>query len=327
MRRNATTLSAGVVCLLLPLSAGCYQSTGLRVLNFLGLEREPVVLALVAESRAPGAPNLLEVINPYAPYEPLQQALAKEIGRPVALELCFPLQLEPSLRTGMYDLAIISPAQYARFAGDKLPPVLAVATDAGGTLARPGLLIAPSAGGAARVADLKGKMVAFGPAEDSRTHYAALQLLARHGVRREDLSLELLPLPGSLRHLPDCKSVVQAVQSGAAAAGFVDEAAWRDLPASGKAGEASQAGLRVLDKTIDLPDRLVVASAALDSEAAEKARRFLLAAREKAPKVLKPLRVAGYSEPHKTLLEACRELSPGPMEPPTEDAAAAEAPQ
>src|SRR5262245_9243341 len=123
LRWTAPILPVAALLLLLPPTTGCYQSTGLRILNFLGLEKQPIVLALVAESRAPGAPQLLEIVNPFLPYEKLQKKLSEVVGRPVALELCFPLQLEPNLRNGMYDLAIISPAQYGRFRPTDAPPV------------------------------------------------------------------------------------------------------------------------------------------------------------------------------------------------------------
>lgn len=322
MRRNAAVVSFGALLILLPPSAGCYQSTGLRILNFLGLQKQPVVLALVAESRAPGAPNVLEVVNPFLPYEPLQKKLTDVVGRPVALELCFPLQLEPNLRSGMYDLAIITPAQYGRFRSVDAPPVLAIAMDVPDTPARPALLVAQADSTITTIAELKGKSIAFGPAEDSRTHHAALELLARHGVRQSDLALEILPLPGSLRHLSDARSVAVAVLNGGVAAGLLDQAAWDALPERAEAAnEPSRSRLRVLGRTIDVPDRLVVASPTLDEGAQKLTREFLYAARDRSPDVLKPLRCAGYVPPTAALLDACRQIVSAA---PASDAAAPE---
>jgi ABC-type phosphate/phosphonate transport system substrate-binding protein len=321
MRWIARLVRQAGVLTLLPLSAGCYQSTGLRVLNFLGLEKQPVVLALVAESRGPGAPKLLEVVNPFLPYEPLQRKLADVLGRPVALEFCFPLQLEPNLHNGMYDLAIVSAAQYGRFDPAKAPPALAIAMDVPDAPARPGVLIVKSDAPLTRIEDLRGKSVGFGPDGDSRTEYAALELLARHGLRRSDLSLEILPIPGTLKHYADGASAARAVLDGGVHAAFIDEAAWEALPATvASSGEVARADLRILGRTLEVPDRLFVASPTLPEKDQQAIRSFLASAKERAPQVLEALRCAGYAHPNPQLLEACRQIvprdEPAPAPPP-----------
>lgn len=166
--------------------------------------------------------------------------------------------------------------------------------------------------------DLRGKVVAFGSVDDARTHLAALQLLQDGGLDKTDLSLEVLPLPGSLRHLPDGRAVAQAVMSGSANAGFVDQAAWEAFAEhQEREREPARDKLRIIARTVVLPQRLMIASSKLDDAAAGKVRAFLLAVGTQHPEVLKPLDISGYQVPSEKLLSACRALVPTerPKEP------------
>jgi hypothetical protein len=137
--------------------------------------------------------------------------------------------------------------------------------------------------------------VAFGRANDARTHQAALDLLAQHGLAKTDLSLELLPIPGSLKHMPNARAVAQTVINLSSDAGFLDEADWEDLPEHAtEPDEPARDRLRVIDRTIDVPDLLIIASPKLDPETTEKVRACLLNADQEHPEALSSLRISGY---------------------------------
>jgi ABC-type phosphate/phosphonate transport system substrate-binding protein len=128
----------------------------------------------------------------------------------------------------------------------------------------------------------------------------------------------VLPVPGTLKHLPDMRAVAQTVLAGGAAAGFIDEAAWETLPErQTKEGAPARDKLRVIARTCALPDSLIVASAKLDPATAERVQAFLLAIGHQHPDVLRPLAVSGYQAPAAGLLTTCRNLAsvlkaPGP---------------
>ncbi|MBU0637305.1 MAG: phosphate/phosphite/phosphonate ABC transporter substrate-binding protein [Planctomycetes bacterium] len=294
-------------------ATGC-RSGGIPLLNLFGLNK-PLVVALLADQRPLSAQKPIELLNPFAPYEPLRKTLGLEIGRDVALDLCIPLQVEPSLSAGFYHLAIISPTVYGRMSDPQLFPVVAVTADAAGRIARPAVLVVAARSETQAVAELSGKTVAFGPRGDARTHLAGLRLLESHGVAKDNLSLEILPLPGSLKHMPDMRSVAQTVINGSSDAGFIDEAAWEAFPEhTEEAGEPARDKLRVIAQTVVIPDCLVVCSPKLAAETTDKVRAFLFAAHEQHPEVLRSLPYSAYREPTEAVLAACRGLAE-PSEP------------
>lgn len=291
---------------------GC-QTAGGRFLSLIGLQKEPLALAVLVE---PGPAGAVQSLNPFTPYAGLQGALRDALGRPISVDLCFPFQGEGGLHSGWYDLAVVTPAQFARLESRERLPVLAVALDEQGRAAQPALLIVPAASPTRGIADLRGKVVAFGPAEDSRTHHAALQLLERAGLARTDLQLSPVPLPGSLKHFPNMRAVAQSVLAGSSDAGFITQAAWDALPErDARPGEPARAALRVLAATAALPDRLVVGSPKLDAPTADQVRAALLAVGRTRPEAVAPLGSAGFVEPEPELLAACRALAVGAAGP------------
>lgn len=295
----------------LSLPAGCTGGLPHRFLSLIGLSQKPLVMAFVlTEHESEG--GLATLVNPFAPYRPLNEGLGHAVGRQVVEDLCFPFQLGPSLQLGVAHLAMISPVHYAQLSRSGKFEVLAVSADETGQVARPGLLIVPANSPIHDVADVRGKIVAFGPPSDGRTHEAALLLLAEHGLKPTDLALEALPVVGSLKTFPKSKDVAQSVMNGSSDAGFVDESAWNAwaAPQPPREGEPTQGRFRVIAKTMPVPDYLVVASPALDATTASATREFLLGVDRSNPKLLESLRTSGYRAPDAELLAACARLLP-----------------
>lgn len=314
MRRNATWVLTLLSAAALAGATGC-QTAGLHLLNFIGLKEKPLVVALVLDS---GPSAAVQAFNPFPRYAELQKALSSDLGRPVSIDACLLFQAELGLGSGWYHLAVVTPTHYARLKKPEAFRVLAAAVDRQGRAARSAALIVPADSELQNVPDLRGKVVAFGPVDDARTHHAALRLLQDGGLEKTDLSLEVLPLPGSLRHLGDGRAVARAVMSGSADAGFIDQAAWEAFAEhEERGGEPAGDKLRIIARTVALPQRLMIASPELDDVTAGKVRAFLLAVGRQHPEVLKPLDVSGYQVAGDKMLSACRGLMPGekPKEP------------
>lgn len=301
--RWPATLSLAIAALC---CAGC-QTTSILVVSGVALRKQPLAIAIVAD---PAPTTAIAPFNPFNRYLPMQLAMADELRQPVSVDSCFAFQAGQGLASGWYALAVVSPSQYAALPPGSRARVLAVAVDRRGRTARAGLLIVPEQSAIRSIGDLRGKTVAFGPAGDSLTHRAALQLLRESGVAREDLALELLPVPGSLKHLPNYKAVTQSVLSSGSAAGFVDESAWEEMPESGgDMRNPARSQFRIIGRTISLPVELVIASPRLDPATADQIEQFLLRLGKRKPDVARALDVSGYAEPNGQMLAACASLT------------------
>ena len=294
MRRQPMLLQMSIVIGVLTGAAGC-QSVPVRILSFIGLSQKPLVILHVVEKPATEPRSLGQVLDPFAPSSLLRKALGKQVHREVVPELCFEFQLDPALRLGSAHLAFVSPVYYARMRDREEFRIVAVPVDQSGQAARPALLVVPRDADIQQVEQLRGKSVAFGPANHPRAHIAALKLLEAHGLRKQDLALEALPLPGSLRHIEQPRQILLAVMNGSADAGFVDAHGWDRVPeTSDNPKIASRDKFRVLARTAAVPDELIIASPKLDETTYEAVREFLLTADAKHPDVLAPLGVKAF---------------------------------
>jgi ABC-type phosphate/phosphonate transport system substrate-binding protein len=284
---------------------GC-QAAGQRLLSLIGIQQEPLSIALVIDRPTDAA----QAFNPFPAYGPLQRALSEHLGRPVAIDACFPFQVESGLASGWHDLAVLTPVQYAGLRSPDTARVLAVSVDKEGRIATAALLVVPVGSEVAAVGDLRAKVVAFGPAGDLRAHHAALKLLADAGLQPTDLSLEVLPVPSSLKHMPDGRAVAQSVLNASSAAGFVDQTTWDAFPERAGGDEPTRDKFRVLARTVAVPDRLLLASPRLDDATAERVLAFGLRVGTTHPQVMEPLTSSGYAAPTAELLADCRGLAP-----------------
>lgn len=312
-----------LTALVLASAVGC-QSTGVRLLSLVGLTREPTVIAAVVE-RPTGA---VDVLNPFPPFAALERAYEADTGRPASVEPCFLFQAQLGLDSGWYQCALLSPAQFVQLPNRDTLQVLAVPRDNNGRVCQAAVLVVPAAGDIREVAALRGRSIAFGPQNDSLTHHAALHLLEQSGLAKGDLALELLPVPGSLKHLPDGRAVAQAVLAGNAAAGFMTEGEWEALPPDRgiDATESAAAGpvqseLRVLARTVALPRHLVVVPKKLSAARTREIRDFLLGVGPRHAGAVAPLLCTGYVAATDDVLAGCRALKVRePAEPPASPA-------
>jgi hypothetical protein len=307
MRIRLAQVVAGVLTPLLTLQFGC-QATGVAVLNLIGVAEKPLIITSVAD-KAHQIAGPLGVPDPFEPSRALYGELGKGVQRTVVNDLCFEFQLGPNLALGTAHLADVSPVQYARLTDRAKYPVLAVAADPKGRAARRAHLIVAQKSPIRQVSDLRGKSVAFGPLRDGRTHHAGLLLLRENGIGKQDLSLELFPVPGSLKTFPNARDVAQSVLNGSSEAGFVDELAWEEFPDEPPhTGEIGKSSLRIVASTIATPERLILRSPTLDDATAQRVTDFLLKCGEEHASALKPMRLGGFVTPTPDVLDASLRL-------------------
>lgn len=294
-------------CVLLSVLLTACQSP-YRLLSLIGLSQKPLVVSLlVADQPAIDTPP--SPLNPFAPYDAFFAALGRATQRQVTPDLCFPFQLGPNLSLGLSHVALVTAAQYSSLAAGDGFQALAVAVDEQGRTSRAAVLLAPATASGMKIEDLRGKSVAFGPAGAARTHLLALAMLNEHGLRQEDLALQPLPIPGSLKHLPNADSVLASVMSGSSAAGFIDELAWDRLPESAdKVDAPARDRFVILGRTSPSPNMLVVASNGLNADLAGRIRGFLMRAGADAPESLRGMGFLGFAAPTEAELTTCHNL-------------------
>ncbi len=310
------TLLIGCVLVAIP---GC-RSVGDRLLSLGGPAGDVLVIAAVIEP----PPKPAEPFGQYPRYEAFERAYEAETGRPASVETCYLFQARLGLESGRYHAALLSPVQFAQLSDRDTLQVLAVSRDSDGRACQAAVLVVPAAGDIREVAALRGRSIAFGPQNDSLTHHAALHLLEQSGLAKGDLALELLPVPGSLKHLPDGRAVAQAVLAGNAAAGFMTEGEWEALaPDRGiDATESAAAGpvqseLRVLARTVALPRQLVVVPKRLSAARSRELLDFLLGVGPRHAGAVAAQGCGGYVAATDEVLAGCRALRVRePAEPP-----------
>jgi ABC-type phosphate/phosphonate transport system substrate-binding protein len=313
-RDRRSPLASGLCAALAFTFAGC-DGKPIPLLKLSDDEARPLQLGIVADRRCEPLENPLDLFFPFESFEPLRAALGRELGRPVDFGLCFLFTADEYLCDGLFDLAILSPVQYANLPDRERFPVLALARDKHGRTVASGLLVVAGGGEIRSVADLRGKVVAFGPPRDSRTHCAALRRLAELGIRPADLAPSPLPARGALKTLPGSQEVACSVLEGSSHAGWIDEGYWEGLPESAAEAQGpSRVTLRVIDRTIAIPELLVVGSSRLDASTRRRIEGFLYTLGNRQPEVLRPLGLSGFEPPGEEVLAACARLA-GAMVP------------
>ncbi|MGE3181060.1 MAG: PhnD/SsuA/transferrin family substrate-binding protein [Phycisphaerae bacterium] len=278
---------------------GC-KSGGIPILNIIPISN-PVNVLYITDSPIESATVLLD-------YEGVRKAMSDALARPVRMEPAFPILAEPGLRGGWQDLAFLTPVHYAQLdtANDFR---VAAYVNLTGVAARPALFVVKSDSNIQSLTDLKGKQVAFGPTTDARTYHAALVKLKSVGVTKADLKKQVVRVPGALMSLKSDAAVVAALMNGSTEAGVVDTAFFTaDCDVENATKKAESQGLRVLDQTVVLPDRLVVSSPKIKDETFSRAQAFFENAGSLHEQELEKAGIRGFSMPVAELNQQMHEL-------------------
>jgi len=229
-----------------------------------------------------------------APWAPLQQAIGRELDRPVHFERSNPRSIRYHLGTGRMQFAMVSASDYAEISLRPVCQILAVPVNVKGTTEHCGLIVVRADSPIKDLAELKGKRFAFGPRNDPILHLAAMQTLAGAGITEKDIPREILPPFG---HHFNSYENAKAVLFEGVPAGVVDELDFESWPAKTNlltTLSVCQDGFRVLAKTEPVPEGPILASTQADPQMVDKVRELLLSKLSGDRAVLGKLHYKGF---------------------------------
>jgi ABC-type phosphate/phosphonate transport system substrate-binding protein len=234
-------------------------------------------------------------VNPVvqAPWGPLEQALARKLGRDVQVIAYRPFQIRSQLQRGYLDFAILSATDYAEIGQAETCDLVSQPVNSLGQNSRHGLIIAKKDSKIHEMIDLKGQRFAFGPSWDAVSHLAAAYALMQAGLEPSDVPRDLLPVPMAQRHHLDSFEVAKAVAyEPLVSAGAVDEVEYASLPETGGSvmfQTVSKDEFRVVGRTVNLPEGPIVASRKADPKMVALVKDYLLSGQvpDKALKAMK----------------------------------------
>ena len=286
---------AGIVGLLA--LGGCQSGAraGSELVGWVGLSERPLVYAVATDRpEALPAKALLEFV-PLTPYDALNQALSRRLGRPVVSELCFAFQVAPNLELGVNQCALVSASQYLRLSRRERYPLLAVGYAGAASQGKRAVLVT-RAGESVSADSLARAELAFGEKGNARTHIAAAAWIAAHGGS-----------PQAARHVSEPDRLAARVRAGEFVGGFLEEAVWDTwIRTQSDAAE----GLREAARTVALPERLMIASPQLDQPQRAALTESLIGGRGLGwARALSPLGLARFVAPSDDLAGTLAELA------------------
>jgi ABC-type phosphate/phosphonate transport system substrate-binding protein len=218
-------------------------------------------------------------------YEPFLDLLAGQMDAPVALQTYISsVELGQAAAAGKIGFAIISPTQYLELRESAALEAIATKRNKGGTAYCQGTLIAAKGSNIAKVSDLKGKRMRFGPEGCFNKYYAGLHAMAQDGLDVEDLS--------EVSYGTGCTGIAQAVLAEQADAGVICDYSW-----DGWAAEDSPLveKLVIIGRGPKLMEKVIAAAAGTDAPTRERLVRALLAMKEADPVLMQPpLKACGF---------------------------------
>jgi ABC-type phosphate/phosphonate transport system substrate-binding protein len=229
-----------------------------------------------------------------APWIPLQQALSKDLDRPVHFERSNPRSIRYHLGTGRMQLAMVSASDYAEITARPVSQIIAVPVNVKGTTQHAGLIVVKADSPIKTLAELKGKRFSFGPRNDPILHLGAMQTLAKAGITGKDIPKELLPPYG---HHFNSYEIAKAVLFEGVPAGVIDELEYESWPAKNNlltTLSVCQNSFRILATTDPVPEGPLVASVTADPQLVEKVRDILITRLNGNKSVLERLHYKGF---------------------------------
>lgn len=229
----------------------------------------------------------------------LQQELEALLEKPVVFDLMTPRQIGVHLGTGRMQFAMLSPADYAEVAEKRNSEILAVPTNSRGQTYRRGLIVVAPKSPYKQLADLKQVRFHF-LAKGDLLNEAAMGALLEAGVDLKKLDKGFLGLELDTSHVSSLEVAKSVAIEEAVAAGVIDEAdydAWPDRGGSLLLFTPSKEQLRVIGRTVRVPEGPFVASLATPKEDRDAVREYLLETINDKQFVLASLGITGFAEP------------------------------
>lgn len=276
------------------LLVGC-QDVGqvLDPFNALGLAKPPIRVGVTTLDLTP--PLM------WPKWEPLRLGLADHLQEPVQFELLTPRQIRVHLGTGRLKFALLRPQDYVQVAPAKTCEILGVPMNPNDQPYRQGLIIVSAKSPVRSLSEVKSRRFHFMPHGDLLND-AALGALMEAGIGDKEVD-KGIPIPILDTHhissLEVAKSVV--LEEGGNAAGVIDEADYNKWPEKGGSFlllSPSKDQVRVIGKTVRIPEGPFVVSVNTTPELKEKAIDFLFNVAPKKHKLaLLALNSKGFAKP------------------------------
>jgi len=305
-------LSAGFLAAM----AGCSSPTQLAdPLNLLGLAKPPILIGVTTWAFSP--PPLM------IPQRSLfRQDLSYDLGESVVFRLMTARQIRVHLGTGRLKFAMLTPGDYTEIASADTCKTLAVPINANGHTSRRGLIIVAPKSPIQTLSDIKGHRFHFLPEENAILNEVALGALLESGIKKEDFDNGVLGLRLDTTHINSLE-VAKSVVMEQAAAGVIDEADYDKWPEKGGSLlllTPSKDQVRIIGKTVRVPEGPFVVSNETTPELTEKVRHYLLNVVGKKKLILGPMGHTGFAEPvdikeYEPFFKLWRKLHPPEPEP------------
>lgn len=270
-------------------------------------------------------------LSPLPPFLPkrilFQRELESELDGPVVFDLMSPRQIRIHLGTGRAAFAMVSAADFSQIAPAGNYEILAVPTNLNGQTSRRGLIVASAKSQIQSLADLKSRRFHFLAGGDVLNE-AALGTLMESGLSRQDIDRGILGLELDTSHISSLEVAKSVVLEDAA--GVIDEAdydRWPDRGGSLVLLAPSKEQVRILGRTVRVPEGPFLASRETPEETREQIKRYLIEDLKSKTIVLGVLGVTGFAEPidvseYEPYFALHRKLHPdaGPASEPVADA-------
>ncbi len=282
------------------------RHTSRRIRAVIALSRGAVLLSLVAgcgpQFRSPTRIGVTSFdLTPLPPFLPkrilFQRELENHLGEPVVFDLMTPRQIRVHLGTGRLKFAMVSAADYAEIAPAGNAEILAVATNAHGRTYRQGLIIVSPQSRIESVSQTKGMRFHFLPAGDALNEAAAGALLEA-GIARHEIDAGILGLGLDTSHINSLEVAKSVVLENAV--GVIDEVDYLSWPERGGSLmllAPSKEQVRVIGRTVRVPEGPFLASLQTPPELRETMKRYLLEELNNKAVVLGVPGVSGFAEP------------------------------
>lgn len=241
-------------------------------------------------------------LSPLPPFLPkrvlFEQDLAGYLQEPISFDPMTPRQIRVHLGTGRLKFAMLSPADYAEIVPADTCRILAVPINVHSQTYRQGLIIVSPKSKTESLAQIKGLRFHFMPKGDVLNE-AALGALVAAGVDSKSIDRGILGLELDTTHISSLE-VAKSVVLEENAAGVIDEAdynSWPDHGGSLVLLSPSKEQVRVIGKTIRVPEGPVLVSTETPPELVEKMREYLLEVVGNRKLVIGTLGYNGFAPP------------------------------
>jgi hypothetical protein len=219
------------------------------------------------------------------------------LDHPVCFELLTPRQIRVHLADGRTNFAMLSAGDFAQIADSPDYEMLAVPVHKSGKTSRQGLVVVSAESPIQSLANLKGSILYLIPQEDL-INGAGLGLLLEAGVVEK--GTEGKPVGIEIRKCNSAESLVERVCKDPKSGGIIPAAAyekWRESTERLIIPQPSRSQVRIISKTVLIPNGPFIASTHNPPELTEKVHTYLLKEVSKWQPILSPMGYTGFAKP------------------------------